>query len=188
MGQYHSIFNLDKKEVIRPHGLGDGTKLVEWWGSYPAMGLSLLLACTNGETGRGGGDWKPWVEGVSEYLTAETYGADRMVDFDAEDAKAIASAIPGRWAGDRIAVVGDYMEEGDLDLEHGDPYRDESYTDISDVVFVALSLDHYTGQRIKGDDWAMRKFEEALDSFKVTLKTMQEADEARANAADQLTM
>jgi len=55
MGQYHSIYNLDKKECLVPHAMGDGAKLLEWVGEGAILpGLSLLLANSNG---RGGGDY-----------------------------------------------------------------------------------------------------------------------------------
>jgi len=84
MGQYHLTVNLDKKEFLDPHTLGNGLKLIEQ-ASNPNPGipaaLFVLLACANG---RGGGDLSP-------------------------------NPIVGRWAGDRIAVVGDYSEPSDID-------------------------------------------------------------------------
>jgi hypothetical protein len=90
MGQYHVSVNLDKREYIHPHALGDGLKLVEQAGSGPGgvgSALNLLLAASNGY---GGGD------------------------FGAPD----PNGVVGRWAGDRIAIVGDYAEPGDLAPEH----------------------------------------------------------------------
>ena len=80
MGQYHITVNLDKREFINPHLLGDGLKLWEFGSSGDGgvmMALSMLLACSNG---RGGGDYPDHNEDVI-----------------------------GRWAGDRIAIVGDYV-------------------------------------------------------------------------------
>jgi hypothetical protein len=88
MGQYHIIANLDKKEFIRPHPLGDGAKLLEWGsegGVMDALRLLLAAACKGG--GRGGGD---------------PNSNDPLI---------------GSWAGDRIAIVGDYTEDSDLDTE-----------------------------------------------------------------------
>lgn len=86
MGQYHVTVNLDKREFLDPHKLGDGLKLWEQLNSQGGVmaALHILLACSNG---RGGGD-------IEEH---------EMV---------------GRWAGDRVAVVGDYAEDGDLAPEH----------------------------------------------------------------------
>ena len=87
MGQYHYVVNLDKKEFINPHVLGTGLKLWEQLANFPGtgQGLIVLLACSNG---RGGGDFR------KSHVNNEQ--------------------IVGRWAGDRIAIVGDYAEDGDL--------------------------------------------------------------------------
>lgn len=89
MGQYHLVVNLDKREYLHPHQLGDGLKLMEQAMSGPGgtgSALLLLLAVSNGEEGRGGGDFH--VAGFTD--------------------------VVGRWGGDRIAVVGDYAEASDL--------------------------------------------------------------------------
>jgi hypothetical protein len=90
MGQYHVGVDLDRREFVHPHTLGDGLKLVEQAGSGPGgvgSALILLLAASNGY---GGGD------------------------FRAPD----PNGVVGRWAGDRIAIVGDYAEPEDLAAEH----------------------------------------------------------------------
>lgn len=90
MGQYHYIVNLTKREYIHPHKLGHGLKLLEQIDSVggPPTALFILLACSNG---RGGGDFN---------------------NLDTPSAKYI-----GRWAGDQIAIVGDYAERTDLPSE-----------------------------------------------------------------------
>ena len=94
MGQYHFIVNLDKREFINPHKLGVGLKACEqlWSPAGTAQALFVLLVCSNG---RGGGD------------LAETQGVNERVI--------------GRWAGDRIAVVGDYAEDYDIKAPLHDP-------------------------------------------------------------------
>jgi hypothetical protein len=85
MGQYHLTVNLDKKEFLDPHHLGDGLKLREQCGWSPGGtndALHLLLAVSNGR-GSGRGDFPD-----SEWV--------------------------GRWGGDRVAVVGDYAQDDDL--------------------------------------------------------------------------
>lgn len=93
MGQYHCIVNLDKHEFLNPWDMGEGAKLLEWgYGSGTMLtALAILLAVSNG---RGGGDYHPneQDESLSEWV--------------------------GRWGGDRIAVIGDYAEDGDLAPEH----------------------------------------------------------------------
>ena len=97
MGQYHLTVNLDKREFLDPHKLGDGLKLREQLASEAgvAASLLLLLAASNG---RGGGDLK----GKYNY-----------------DPSSNKTGVIGRWAGDRIVVIGDYGEEGDIPAEFG---------------------------------------------------------------------
>lgn len=54
MGQYHITVNLDKRQYLMPHRLGNGLKLLEQMGSNVPSALFLLLAVSNG---RGGGDF-----------------------------------------------------------------------------------------------------------------------------------
>lgn len=55
MGQYHKVYNLDKKEYIHAHDIDLGLKLMEQCGfeGSTADAVWLLLANSNG---RGGGD------------------------------------------------------------------------------------------------------------------------------------
>jgi hypothetical protein len=89
MGQYHYLCKLDKKEFLNPHKFDCGLKAWEIFANSsggPLQCLGFLLCSSNG---RGGGDFSP--EG------------------DTGDIKVL-----GRWAGDRIAIVGDYSDRGDL--------------------------------------------------------------------------
>jgi hypothetical protein len=58
MGQYHKVYNLDKKEYIHGHRIDLGLKLMEQCGfeGSTADAVWLLLANSNG---RGGGDAIP---------------------------------------------------------------------------------------------------------------------------------
>jgi hypothetical protein len=84
MGQYHKVYNIDKREFIHAHDIDNGLKLLEQCGPSDQATTSdavwLLLANSNG---RGGGDAKK-------------------------------HPMIGRWAGDRLVVQGDYAEPGDL--------------------------------------------------------------------------
>jgi hypothetical protein len=82
MGQYYVIANLDKREFLDPHTFGNGVKLMEFGmdGRSTLTGLAVLLASSNGQ---GGGDLH--LPPGSAY----------------ED-------VPGRWAGDRVVIAGDY--------------------------------------------------------------------------------
>ena len=58
MGQYHTVYNIDKKEYIHAHRIDNGAKLMEQvgWRRSTSTALFLLLANSNG---RGGGDARP---------------------------------------------------------------------------------------------------------------------------------
>lgn len=83
MGQYHKVYNLDKREFIHAHQIDNGLKLLEQCGPGDEPTTSdavwLLLANSNG---RGGGD-------------------------------APKHPMVGRWAGDRLLVQGDCAEAKD---------------------------------------------------------------------------
>lgn len=89
MGQYHMLVNLDKKQFVDPHGIGNGLKLLEQvgWNYSTSTALVMLLAASNKGGCRGGGDFR---------------GAHPLV---------------GSWAGDRVAFIGDYGTPGDLPLD-----------------------------------------------------------------------
>ena len=86
MGQYHYLVNLDKKQVVHPHQIGNGLKLREQigWDYSTATALIMLLASSCKDGGRGGGDFQA------------------------------KHPLVGAWAGDRIAFVGDYAEPTDI--------------------------------------------------------------------------
>ena len=116
MGQYHVVVNLTKREFIHPHKLGSGLKLWEQIanGANGGTGAALLvlLAASNG---RGGGDLD---------VEDNWHGPERVFPRDnaqpgpmPETYSEIAKRTVGRWAGDQIAVVGDYAKDGDLPPE-----------------------------------------------------------------------
>jgi hypothetical protein len=90
MGQYHSIFNLDKKSTYGPSDLNSFVKLMEQaLTPGPCAGLLTVLA--------------------------------------------------GEWKGDRVAVIGDYAEDTDLDLADSDLpasqiYSGEGFTEYGDTL------------------------------------------------------
>ena len=79
MGQYYVLVNLDKEEVVNPHAIGGMAKLYEWCANTQAFVIPYLLAKSDSA---GGGD--AWKDSIKELKYC------------------------GRWAGDRIALVGDY--------------------------------------------------------------------------------
>ena len=127
MGQYWLPVNLDKKEFIYPHRLGSGLKLWEQLANHPGTGAALVVLCAAMPKPRGGGDF----DLEESQLEAENY-------------QAIAQRTIGRWAGDRIALVGDYADCGDLAGEHradaiyGECRDGGSYKDITNDVCAVI--------------------------------------------------
>ena len=123
MGQYFLIVNLDKEEFLDPQKLGSGLKLWEICANNISRLLPHLLRKSSGF---GGGDVS---DRYSRKLlkrksknpndtTIETIQKEVNKDFSNN----------GRWAGDRIVVVGDY-DESKLFKK-----ADDSFTDISSEV------------------------------------------------------
>ena len=138
MGQYHIIVNLDKREFIEPHPFGCGLKLWEQLAAMPGtgQGLLVLLTCSNG---RGGGDL-----GLGE---------------PASDYAAVAKRTIGRWKGDRIAIVGDYAELGDIqDCDEADIiyHLCGSQEDRQSQADYWLKADFVTEDKARYQDKAMR--------------------------------
>ena len=140
MGQYHYLVNLDKKQIIHPCQIGNGMKLREQigWHYSTATALVMLLAASNKEGGRGGGDFR------------------------------VNHPLLGSWAGDRIAFVGDYAASTDLpgldapliyeqckavcdSAPKGDPPPDwEQWTNISTQVREMLAAEFHIRYGDKG--------------------------------------
>lgn len=120
MGQYWIVVNFDQRECVRLHRLGTGLKLWEQRGNHPGTGAALIILCAAMPEGRGGGD-------LTLHTEDEAYGE-------------IARRTIGRWAGDRIALVGDYAEIGDLALECD---ADLIYSLCSDVGDIEESAVHW---------------------------------------------
>lgn len=99
MGQYFKIVNEDKKEIVDPWKINGSAKFLEWLYSKQARVLVWLLRKSDGD---GGGD---------------IHEAER------EKYKTL-----GRWAGDRISLVGDYDSSGLYDK------ATKKYTDISPLL------------------------------------------------------
>lgn len=112
MGQYWYPVNLTKRECIHPHKLGAGLKLWEQLAASPGVGAALIILCAAMPEPRGGGDFD---------LDENWHGPERTFPKHnvtpgpmPEDYAAIAKRTIGRWAGDRIALVGDYAKDTDL--------------------------------------------------------------------------
>lgn len=172
MGQYHLPVNLDRHEYIHPHRLGDGLKLVEFGasGMGTMFGLAVLLAGSNGPEGRGGGDLHNWRE--------DPYGDGRTAPDGPTDAELLMKHIVGRWAGERIAIVGDYFEEGDVEglsnEEVNALWNDETWTDISSLVRETIRLDQM-GEKVAANPWASGPVAELQPDGTITVREEREA-------------
>jgi len=141
MGQYHLIANLTAMEYIDPRAFGDGPKLTEFgFSGVGAMaGFAALLSTSNN---RGFGDL--WTD-------------DRGSNYPGHDPAAWLAEnkhyparfdrhVLGRWAGDRVAIVGDYWEADDLaDWGDGGPggywAAPAGWVNVSRVALIAIGLD-----------------------------------------------
>ena len=162
MGQYHMTVNLDKREYINPHKLGAGLKLWEQLANDMGPGKALVILLAHPEA-RGGGDFD---------IDTNWHGPERKDMTQAgpmpEAYPAIAKRTIGRWRGDRIAVVGDYAEDGDIPgMKPNDPPLSEIYGlchderdgvaqegafhDVSEDVCAVIA--HELGGAFVGDGW-----------------------------------
>ena len=126
MGQYHVLVNLDKQEVVSPHGLGLGLKQYEHNGEFNGTLADAMYILTMTSPGRGGGDYP--VTGVS-----------------------------GRWAGDRVVVLGDYTEDADLpNIPNASKIygQSEFFEDITDLV--ADAFEQVFRVKVEGTGWKRR--------------------------------
>jgi len=140
MGQYHMVVNLTKREFIHPHKLGSGLKLWEQIanGANGGTGAALLvlLAASNGR-------------GIGDLDVEDNWHGPERVDMSGpgpmpESYPEVAKRTIGRWAGDQIAVVGDYAEDSDLPPEFkassilAETEEGGTYIDISEDVLAVL--------------------------------------------------
>lgn len=98
VGQYYKLVNLDKKELIDAWTMNSGAKFWEIANNLPAIWHFLLYKSSDS----GGGDWH-----------------------DAEDN---TNSNLGRWAGDRVVLIGDY---DDSDMNENVWDQEKGYTNIS---------------------------------------------------------
>ena len=90
MGQYFKAVNLDKKEYVCPWCIGQVAKLWEWSANPHGSIFTLLLRKS---TDGGGGDFYGYHNGHGEGTPVVN-----------------PNGVVGRWAGDRVVLVGDYDE------------------------------------------------------------------------------
>ena len=138
MGQYHKLINLTKKEYVNPHKIGLGAKHLEGIGFEGSMGDVM-------------------------YLLSIAQGNERRGGGDVEGHRYI-----GRWAGDKVVVVGDYYDQdndnpkfkGLYDINDG-VHENVHWHDISHgvrellskVMGVKFKENTYTTKELNGDEY-----------------------------------
>ena len=141
MGQYHTIYNVTKKE--RYH-LG-GAKL--WEKAFNTTAMMGLLVLTCNSNNRGGGDltnpilksyWGKNCNKLKNPKYVNTYTQKPATKKEYDKIQEAIELIQGRWAGDKILVQGDYAEKGDKSFLSEKQL--EKFKDISSLVLNALDL------------------------------------------------
>jgi hypothetical protein len=114
MGQYFKAVNLDKREYVCPWCIGGLAKLWEWaanpWGAIFVMLLRK-------STASGGGDYGA---GPTQVITLDDISDPKTlvktiqagVAREGQSFSAPPDSTVGRWAGDRVELVGDYDDSG----------------------------------------------------------------------------
>ncbi len=128
MGQYFAAVNTDKHEFVCPWCIGSGAKLWEWAANPSGAIFSLLLRKSDCS---GGGDvygYGTRVMDMATHTPSEMASALlATVVLKGRPVVAPPDAIPGRWAGDRVAMIGDYDTSG----LWKELYEEKTYTNIS---------------------------------------------------------
>ena len=112
MGQYFKAVNFDKREYVCPWCVSGVAKLIEWaanpWGAVFTMLLRQSSAA-------GGGDYygpasRSIEIGPDEAANVETVMNEifKGVAMEGRRVTPAPDTTVGRWAGDRVALVGDY--------------------------------------------------------------------------------
>jgi hypothetical protein len=150
MGQYWFPVNLDKMEKIHPHKLGCGLKLYEQVAGHPGVGAALVILCAAEKEERGGGDLDLTENWHGPERTFPEYGDHAPPLPDGYDR--IAKETIGRWAGDRIVLIGDYAEKDDISGVADATGIVEECIDVSDQVIKII--EHELCGKFVGDGWA----------------------------------
>ncbi len=152
MGQYWYPVNLDKHEFVDPHKLATGLKLWEQLANHPGTAGALIVLCAAMSEARGGGDFDLETNWHGPERNLSKRGAGPMP----EDYPIVAARTIGRWAGDRIALVGDYAKDSDLAPEHEaemiyDWCSDGVWHDVSEDV--CRVIEHELRGHFSGEGW-----------------------------------
>lgn len=110
MRQYFQPVNQDKKEFVCPWCIGTDANLFEWADNRPSAIFTVLLRQSNKSGADWGGDYPKLVEicnprKIGEVHTTTFIRGAMLMPVTKE-------SIVGRWAGDRVALVGNLDESG----------------------------------------------------------------------------
>lgn len=116
MGQYFKAVNLDKREVVCPWCLGGGAKLWEWAANSYGAVFTLLLRKSSAT---GGGDYHDPLPPQARRVQLDASGSQdaqqsafaaimQCVAAEGQPVVLSPDSVVGRWAGDRVVLVGDY--------------------------------------------------------------------------------
>jgi len=137
MGQYHLLVNLDKKQVVHPHRIGNGLKLCEQvgWEHSTSTVLVMLLAASSG---RGGGDFR------TNHPLVGSWAGDRVA-FVGDYAE------PGDIPGTNAQVCYRSANAACYPDEEQDESYEPGWTDISPQVREMMTSEF--GITYQGDGW-----------------------------------
>lgn len=147
MGQYYLVCNIDKKQFLHPHKLGDGLKLMEFAASDDGTMLALGLLLADG-CGRGGGDFHAKKGSKPDLDLIGAWKGDRIVIAgDYADVGFIPK--PSEWTPEQRAKLKEHFSEGvDVNLY---AWAEEFFEDISLKVRALLECDEYVELRERWD-------------------------------------
>jgi hypothetical protein len=126
MGQYHVLVNLDKKEIVSPHGLGLGLKQWEHLGEFNGTLADAMYLLVMTSPNRGGGD-------LPSTNISSRWAGDRVLVLGDYTEDSDVASVPN--AG----------------LLYTEAY---SYTDITDLV--AEAFEQVFRIKILGEGWKER--------------------------------
>jgi hypothetical protein len=112
MGQYFKAVNLDKCEFVCPWCINGGAEFLEWCGNDYGRIWNLLLRQSS-ETGGGDIGTQPLVVNLDSF-DAENFekqiqdALKYAMSCEGERIRLPEDSMVGRWAGDRVTLVGDY--------------------------------------------------------------------------------
>ena len=140
MGQYYYTVNLDKRQFLHPHKLGDGLKLIEFGDSSGGTMLALAVLLADGN-GRGGGDLH-----VKDPIIG-SWAGDRIVvagDY-ADNGRFVTKEMEKAWK--ETLTPEDRKRRRDCGRARHRPnlyhVAEETFEDVSEKVIDALRQEEY---------------------------------------------